>query len=225
MADSQVYTPDGIQYYNIHHGSILSDLFTNGDIYDNDSYASYADWKIEKTPKINPKKLEFNINKPEIYLKAIEFNINVNNDEIDDMNDKEAVHPNDGLVDDNNNNIEDHEAQQEQIDRHNNFNTLVENKLQPSPQLEDQNETNDWKTTNKHEDELVIAYNNNTSSKTLYPKISYALYIGPNDRGTGHLIFKLSTKQVLTIPKYKPVPMPEDLIKAINKMDTYTNKI
>ena len=27
------------------------------------------------------------------------------------------------------------------------------------------------------------------------------------------------------MPKYKPVPMPEDLIKAINKMEKFINKI
>ena len=102
---------------------------------------------------------------------------------------------------------------------------MVENKLQSSPQLEDQNGTNDWKTTNKHKGELVMAYDNNASNKVLYPRTFYALYIGPNDSSTGHLIFKLSTNQILTTPKYKPVTIPDDLIEAINKMDTFTNKI
>ena len=34
---------DSIQWYNINHESILLDLFTNGDIYENDSYASWVD--------------------------------------------------------------------------------------------------------------------------------------------------------------------------------------
>ena len=89
--------PSRIQCYNIHLELILLDLFTISDIYDNDSYASYTDWKIEKTPGIDSKKLEFNINKPETDLKK--------------KNDREAVHPNCGLADDNNNNIEDHGAQ------------------------------------------------------------------------------------------------------------------
>ena len=122
MTDSQVYISnnilqvmnelmkqevksDGIQCYNIHHESIILDLFTKSDIYDNDSYASYADWKIEKTPGTNPKKLEFNIDKPETDLKKIDFNINVNDNEINDKNDKEKVHPRCDLIDDNNNNI------------------------------------------------------------------------------------------------------------------------
>ena len=70
-----------------------------------------------------------------------------------------------------------------------------------------------------------MAYDNNARSNNLYPRIFYALYIGPNDNGTGHLIFKLSMKQILTTPKYKSIPISEDLIKAINKMDTFTNKI
>ena len=63
-----------------------------------------------------------------------------------------------------------------------------------------------------------MVYDVNANSKILYPRIFYALYIGPNDSGTGHLIFKLSTKQLLTTSKYKPVSMPEDLFKATNKM-------
>ena len=62
------------------------------------------------------KKIVFNIDKPETDLKKIEFNINVNNDKIDDMNDDKAVHLNDGLVDDNNTNIEESEVQQKQDD-------------------------------------------------------------------------------------------------------------
>ena len=107
----QEVTLVGIQCYNIHHALILSGLFTNSDIYDNGSYASYTDWKIEKIPETNPKKLEFNIDKHETDPKKIDFNVNVNNDEIDDMNHKAAVDPNGGLADDNNNNTEDHGAQ------------------------------------------------------------------------------------------------------------------
>ena len=126
------------------------DLFTNNDLYDDDSYAFDADWKIGKKPETDMKKIVFNIDKPETDLKKIEFNINVNNDKIDDMNDDKAVHLNDGLVDDNNTNIEESEVQQKQDDWHNYFCTIVENELQPSHQVEDQNKTNDG--------ELVMAY-------------------------------------------------------------------
>ena len=39
----QEVKPDGIRCYNIHHESILSDLFINNDIYENDSYTSNVD--------------------------------------------------------------------------------------------------------------------------------------------------------------------------------------
>ena len=75
------------------------DLFVDDDLYNNESFASQSNWKIGK--------------KPETDLKKIEFNINVNDDEIDDMNGEEAVYLNDGLADDNNNNIEDNGVQHE----------------------------------------------------------------------------------------------------------------
>ena len=55
----------------------------------------------------------------------------------------------------------------------------------------------------------------------------YTLYIGPNDNGTSHLLFKLSTKQILTTLKYKPVliPIPGNIIKAINEKDSFITKI
>ena len=59
----------------------------------------------------------------------------------------------------------------------------------------------------------------------LYPRTLHVLYIGPNDNCTGHKVFKLSTKQILTTLKYKPVPMSDDLIEAINEMDTFTTNI
>ena len=41
-----------IQYYNTHQESILSNLVTESDIYDNFSYASCVNWEIEKTYSI-----------------------------------------------------------------------------------------------------------------------------------------------------------------------------
>ena len=191
----QEVKPNGIQHYNIHQKkTIILDLFTESDIYNNYSYASFADWEIEKTPEANPKKLEFNIDKPETGLKKIDFNFNVSGDEIDDMNNEEAVHPSGYLSDDDYSNIEDHETQHERANQNNNVYTLVEDKLQLSHQLEDQNETNDLKTTNKHEGGLVMACDNNAKSNTLNPRTFYALFIGPNDDGAGHFIFELSTK-------------------------------
>mmetsp|Transcript_32525 Transcript_32525/g.36386 ORF Transcript_32525/g.36386 Transcript_32525/m.36386 type:complete len:130 (+) Transcript_32525:5444-5833(+) len=43
--------------------------------------------------------------------------------------------------------------------------------------------------------ELMIACNVKANNKTSRPRAFYALYIGPNDGGTGHSVFKLSTKR------------------------------
>ena len=100
---------DYIQYYNICQKIIILDLVTESDIYDNCSYTSCVDWEIEKTPEAHLKRLEFNIDKPKTDLKKIDFNINTSDNEIDGMNDKETVRPNDDLIDDDYSNIEDHE--------------------------------------------------------------------------------------------------------------------
>ena len=102
---------DGIQYYNTHQESIILDLVTESDIYNNYRYASCVNWEINKTPGTHPKKLEFKIDKPEANLKNIDSNINVNDNEIDDMNKKEAVHPSDYLPNDDYSNTLDDEIQ------------------------------------------------------------------------------------------------------------------
>ena len=70
-----------------------------------------------------------------------------------------------------------------------------------------------------------MAYNNNTGNNTLYPRTFYALYIGLNNNGIVHLIFKLSTKQILNTMKYQTVSVPENLIKIINETDSFFTKI
>ena len=87
-------------------------IVTESDIYNSYSYTSCVNWETEKTPETHQKKLEFNIDKPETDPKKIDFNIIVNNDEIDDINDNKIVHPNDGLADDVNNNIDYRNLQQ-----------------------------------------------------------------------------------------------------------------
>ena len=82
---------DLIPHYTSQINSIGS--ISNNDLYDNDSYVSNADWNIGKKPETN--------------LKKIEFNIDVNDNEINDLNNKYAVHLKDGLDDDNNIEIED----------------------------------------------------------------------------------------------------------------------
>ena len=79
--------------------------------------------------------------------------------------------------------------------------------------------------TDQHEGELVMAYNVNTNNKTMHPRAFYALYIGWNESGTDHLVFKLSINQLLNTPKCEPVHMPENIIQAVNEMGTITNKI
>ena len=53
----QEVTPDRIQFRNIQHESILLDLFVDDDLYDDDSCVSDADWKIEKKPERDLKKI------------------------------------------------------------------------------------------------------------------------------------------------------------------------
>ena len=66
--------------------------------------------------------------------------------------------------------------------------------------------------------ELVMAYDVTASSKTTILRAFYALYIGPNNSGTGHQVFKLSSKRLVTLPKSKPVPMPDDVIQVVNDL-------
>ena len=61
--------------------------------------------------------------------------------------------------------------------------------------------------------ELVMTYNVKASNKPLLVRKFYAFYIGPNDSSTGHSVFKLWTKQLLTTVKCKPVFMPEDVFQ------------
>ena len=55
------------------------------------------------------------------------------------MNDQEAVHQSSDLTDDNNSNIKEHETQHKKINWNISFYTIVENQIQSSHQLEDQN--------------------------------------------------------------------------------------
>ena len=90
--------------------------------------------------------------------------------------------------------------------------------------LEDQNEAIDWNNTNSHKGELVIAYDNTVGTRTLRPRLFYALYIRPNDDGIGHLMYTLSADQILVTKDYQSVPVSEDLIEATSKTDSSDNK-
>ena len=50
-----------------------------------------------------------------------------------------------------------------------------------------------------------MAYNVKVNNKISRPRVFYVLYIGLNDGGTGHLVFKLSKKKMTITPKFKPV--------------------
>ena len=67
---------------------------------------------------------------------------------------------------------------------------------------------------------LVLAYDVKANNKTSQPRAFYELYIGPNDEGTSHLEFQLSTKQIIITPRCKPVPvpMPDDVIEVVDKI-------
>ena len=139
------------------------------------------------------------------------------------MNDDKIVHTSDYLADDMYNNIDHQTAQQKQIN-HNSLYTLADNEIQSSSDLEDQNEAVDWKSTNGHKGELVVAYDNKVKNRTLRPRIFYALYVRPNDDGNRHLIYRLSTDQILVTKEYQSIPVPEDLIEAISETESYSNK-
>ena len=212
------------QYYIKHQESILLNIGAESDIYDNYSFTSCDNWEIENTPETHSKKLEFNINKPETGLKKIDSNIIVNNNEINDMNDNNKVYPSDDLADNVHNNSNYHKVQHEQT-IHNNLYTLTNNKLQLRSDLEDRNGADDWKSTHSHKGELVIAYNTKTGNNILPARVFYALYMESNDNGNDHLIYKLSTDQILVTMKYQSVPVPKNLIKMMNKTDSSDKKI
>ena len=66
--------------------------------------------------------------------------------------------------------------------------------------------------------ELVMVYDVTANNKTTILRAFYTLYIGPNNSGTGHQVFKLSLKRLVTMPKCKPVPIPDNVIQVVNDM-------
>ena len=67
--------------------------------------------------------------------------------------------------------------------------------------------------------ELVMTYNVTDNIKTTIPRAFYALFMGPNDSGNGHQVFKLLLKQLVTTPKWKPVPIPDNVTQVVNDME------
>ena len=66
--------------------------------------------------------------------------------------------------------------------------------------------------------DLVLAYDVQSNNKTLKPRKFYAPYIRPNDGGTGHSVFKLSTTSMIVTPRCKLVLMPGNVIEVVNQM-------
>ena len=66
--------------------------------------------------------------------------------------------------------------------------------------------------------ELVLAYDTYGSNDTGQKRAFYGLYIELNENGTGHCMFKLQTKRMVTTPKCKLKPMPQDVIDIVNKL-------
>ena len=85
--------------------------------------------------------------------------------------------------------------------------TLANIELQLSYDLEGL----DWNSTDSHEGELIIPYDNKVRYKTLHPRAFYALYIKPNEKGSGHLIYRLSTDQIVVTKEYQTVLLPQDI--------------
>ena len=90
--------------------------------------------------------------------------------------------------------------------------------------MEDQHKYFDWKSTKGHKGELVIAYDSKVEHKVLWPRVFYALYVRPNNEDNGHLIYRLSTGQILVTKEYQSIPVPEDLIGAISETGSCGNK-
>ena len=89
-----------------------------------------------------------------------------------------------------------HKNVQQERTIHNSLYHLANFKLQLNYDIDESYRTDDWKSKDSHNGELVIAYNDKVGNKTLHSRVLYALYIRPNDIGNGHLIYRLSTDQI-----------------------------
>ena len=103
--------PDKIQFHNIHHESTLSDLYADEVGQDDNSCPSDNNWKNRKNPEVD--------------LKNLIAGVGIDNDEVDDLDDKEALHLNDAFGD-----IEDTTndgVQHDQDNQQHNFGGHIEN--------------------------------------------------------------------------------------------------
>ena len=162
------------------------------------------------------KKIEFKIGNPETGSKKTDVNSITNSDKIADMNNNKRDYRSHNPTNNVYSNI-DHKNVQQEWTIHISLYHLADSKLQLNYNIEESYRTNDWKSTNSHNCEPVIVYNDKVGNKALHSRVLYALYIIPNDIGNRHLIYKLSTGQILIMKDYQPVPVYNDLIEAMNK--------
>ena len=52
-----------------------------------------------------------------------------------------------------------------------------------------------------------------------------ALYLQPNDNGSGHWVFKLKTKEAILVVRVTPSPMSESIIDLVNSMGTEEGEV
>ena len=148
------------------------------------------------------------------------FNIIINKDEIDDLNNNIRDHHNNDLTDDAYTNINHNNVDWKQANHHNLY-TFDNNKQQISSDLEDLN----WDSTDSHKGELIIAYNNKVGNKTLCLRTFYELYVKPNQEGNGHLIYRLDKDQIVVTKNYQTVPVTKDIDHtSIKNEDQYTKE-
>ena len=64
---------------------------------------------------------------------------------------------------------------------------------------------------------LVMAYNTKASNDTGTQRAVYLLYIRPNDAGTAHYVYNMTTKRVISSPKVIIKKMAQVFIDLIDK--------
>ena len=67
--------------------------------------------------------------------------------------------------------------------------------------------------------ELVMAYNVTSINMTSHPRAFFVSYIRTNNSFTGHTVFKLSTKQLVTTSKCQLKSMAENIVRVVNDIE------
>ena len=98
--------PVGIHFHNMHYKSNLSNLFADEVGHDDDnSCASDNNWKDRKNPELD--------------LKNVVADVDIDNDQVDDLGNKDALYLNAGLAD--NEDTTDDGVQHKHENQHNHF--------------------------------------------------------------------------------------------------------